>query len=49
VRRDGHEQLVICGELERTAASARNSQGHYGATLRGEAGAERAKAGDQTL
>ena len=39
MRRDGHEQLVICGELD-AAASARNSQGHCGATLRGEAGAE---------
>ena len=39
MRRDGHEQLVICVELE-TAASARNSQGHCSATLRVEAGAE---------
>jgi len=39
VRRDGHEQLVICGE-PKTAAYARNSQGHCSATLRGEAGAE---------
>lgn len=39
MRRDGHEQPVICGELE-TSASARNSQGQCGATLRGEAGAE---------
>lgn len=39
MRRDGHEQLVICGELQ-TAAYARNSQGHCSATLRGEAGAE---------
>ena len=39
MRRDGHEQVVICGELQ-TAAYARKSQGHCSATLRGEAGAE---------
>ena len=39
MRRDGHEQLVICGELQ-TAAYARNSQGHCSATLRRAAGAE---------